>query len=1282
MTPSKTKSRRKRLFRLLLVTLAVLVISIAGLHIWFVNNARAVLKQIVSEKSHGKLKVELSKLSFDFFSNKLQIHEADLVSTDTVNMATSYHVKFRKLTLRIHSFWPLILERKLLLDSIKLHDPEIEVFQWRKDTVSIKPTKNDLSVSQEMGKLYNSMLDGLEAFGIRRIIINNAKLSMINKITPSQKPVIVSNIYLDIMRSDNAEHSRDEYIENEQNVVLRTTNQDIDLPSGRHRLSFKSFNLQLFQKRVELDSCTVTAFPNDSSRNSFKIFFNKLLLIGVDFNAMYRYNLIRADSVYCEKPFFDINIDQETRNAKTKKEKPNLEKMVREMTGDLDLAFVGVKDAGIHIDMIGSKKRSLFNSSRDNFEMRGFRINADSSRPVVVNRFDMLVRDYHLYNVDSSTAYTFDSIHFLNNKVVLNNFTVKTESGAGKIRDLRDFRVPHFELVGIDWFELVFGQNLKAQEAFLLNPVINFKKNTKAQRKKTNFFASLQTLDSLMTLDKIQIINGQVNMQFGAATSLVLENLNLSLHSNNLMKSTNREGLKRSVEFLSFNNGLVRIKDITARLNNIRFTGSDLLHADEVTVSSRSNRVKAQMNDVVIDNLIVDEKSERIRIDGLSWRKANIALKLLPAPPQKAGNSNIQLRNIIAGNTKLDISTGKATINTFLRTGKIASLVKQGSRAPSIQGLALSGSYLLVNSGSLSVKTGSYNLSDRNSFINDLQVEQLKPDDSISLKAPRLDFIPDINGILARDMHFNSIQIQSPVIRVHQWKRDTAVKRPGSMNLRIDAFTAYEPDIDIRNWKNDSLTRISIPFSENSSLKSSGIRVNEDGLSVSGLSLNTNVATLTKPNGEVVGVEKGKVDLSLSDIRLSQKEGSPTWSAKINELHLENPNSFALGKNKNKLSLERLSVGNLSLSSGYLANTSQLIRANVSAWLRSASGTYVDSNTTLKWYNAEYNYTRHSLSMDSFSYHPTQPRDSLIAHTPHQIDYITLKTGPLQLNDFNLEKYEKDSALIVNNMDVANPEMTIYRDKQPPFLTGIIKPLPVDVIRKISFPVSIERINIHDGFLSYTERHARTRAEGTLVLKRVNGAISNIRNQYLEPDDSMSLSLNAYVMDSAYIDLRVKESYVDTLGTFLMTLRMRPTTLAFLNPVLAPLSNVKITSGTIDSFQVRAIGHDRLAYGEMKMYYHNLRIQLVKGGDQNRSTLFTKVVSSLVNTFLVKKNNNGRTGLVYFERLRDRSFFNYIVKATFSGIATSIGVKKNRRYEKKYKKELKKRQLPDIEFLP
>jgi hypothetical protein len=1274
------RSVLRRFFRILLIVIAVHVVVIAGLHIWFVNNARGVLSQIVTDKSGGKLKLKLSKLSFDFISNKLQVREADLESTDTLTQPATYHVKFRKLTLRIHSFWPLILQKRLLLDSIKLHDPVIDVMLWRKDTASAF-ARDDLSVPREMGKLYNSMLDVLDGFGIRRIIINNASVSLINKMKPGSKPVAISNVYLDVIRTAGNTDTRDEFVADAQTVDLRTANQNIALPGGRHQLSFKTFTLQLFRRHIELDSCTITALPTSSSKSSYQIFFSKLLLIGVDFNAMYLHNLIRADSVYCENPSFDINLI--TTDTGNKKERPDPEKIVRELTGDLDLAFVGVKDAGININISGNKSRSLFNSNKDNFEMRGLRINSDSSVPVMVQQFDMLVRDYRLYNEDSSTAYSFDSITFKNNKIVLNNFSVTTNSGRYAQRSFRDYKIPYFELTGLDWYQLVFEENLKAREAVLYNPVINYTRNmSPVRRKKANLFASLQTIDDLVTLEKLNIINGKINMKMGSSL-LNFQDVNLSIYTNRLLKSTNKEGLRKAVDLFSFSTGFLKLKDITARLHNVRYTGTNLIHADRILIDSKSKRISGSINDVFIDNMLMDEEMETVVVDGLRWDKATVSLQSSASSNRDNKATRIHLKNISGNDTRFNLSNKGLSVSTIVDKMEVTSILKFGNQPLQTTGLFMSGHDFSLSNGPLKLHAGGYQIRDEQpSFLSQVSFERFLDSDSLKVESARIGFSANINELLAKDFHIKDLDAKGLIVKLQKWNSDTAAATASQdgPSVRIDKITANEPDIYISTSRNDSVTVFRIPSSSGSVIKASDLKLEGGNFLLGNLVVRTNAATLAKPTGEIMGVEKGNVDLELSDFKMSKKDNKPVWSGLINNFYLQNPNSLIFGKYKNKLVFNDVSIGNFRLSSDYLADFNQLVKFNISAWLRSKTGYYVDSTTTMKWFNADYNYVNRTLSLDSFAYFPTQQRDSVILKTPHQVDYITFHSGAIRFTDFNLEKYKQDSALFASTISIKNPLITIYRDKKPPFLSGIIKPLPVNLIRRISLPVSVSRVNLIDGNLVYTERNAKSRAEGTVSLTHLHGSISNIKNRGFEYNDSLGLTLRAYLMDSALLDLKVKESYTDTLGGFLMTLQMKPTSLTFLNPVLAPLSNVIITSGTIDSFHLRAIGKEHLALGEMNMYYHNLRIKLVKPGEPDNTTFKSRLATFLANALVIKKNNNGRTGLVYFERLRDRSFFNYLVKMTFSGMATSIGVKKNRKVRRQYEKELKNNNLPPIEW--
>ncbi len=123
-----------------------------------------------------------------------------------------------------------------------------------------------------------------------------------------------------------------------------------------------------------------------------------------------------------------------------------------------------------------------------------------------------------------------------------------------------------------------------------------------------------------------------------------------------------------------------------------------------------------------------------------------------------------------------------------------------------------------------------------------------------------------------------------------------------------------------------------------------------------------------------------------------------------------------------------------------------------------------------------------------------------------------------------------------------------------------------------------------------------------------------------------------------------------------------------MNPLLAPLSGVRFVYGNIDKFQMSAVGNENVAHGEMKLYYHDLRIQLLKNDGLQKTNFLKKVESDLVNFFFLKNKNESGTGLIYFKRLKDYSFFNYLNKIIFSGITTNISERKNRKFRKIYRK--------------
>jgi hypothetical protein len=264
--------------------------------------------------------------------------------------------------------------------------------------------------------------------------------------------------------------------------------------------------------------------------------------------------------------------------------------------------------------------------------------------------------------------------------------------------------------------------------------------------------------------------------------------------------------------------------------------------------------------------------------------------------------------------------------------------------------------------------------------------------------------------------------------------------------------------------------------------------------------------------------------------------------------------------------------------------------------------------------------------------------------------------------------YINGDSLFIQKATLSKPSIVVFRDKLPPFLAGIRKELFTEKIKKIKLPLFINQIDINDGIVDYTEKDGKTRLEGNLMLTHLNGTISNIANSDLKPRDSLSLAFTGHLLDNASFNLKLNQSYTDPLFGFNVALRIEPAALGFLNPLLAPLSSIKFTSGNIDKFEMNAAGNENSAHGSMKFYYHGLRIQLLKKGGSTKSTFIKPAESVFINTIL-RNNNKAGTGLIYFKRIKDRSFFNYINKIIFSGITTSVGAGKNSHYRKKIAKD-------------
>jgi hypothetical protein len=1268
----------KKLTKISAYILGGLVLLLVGFHFWFMHHAKDLLEDLVHEQSNGKLTLRIEKFKFNWFSRKMELQKAVFYSTDTATASTAYRFKVDRLKIQVKMILPVIMEKRFLIDSIHLLNPDITVTRLRsiRDTTAIEDTS--LSIPQEMGRIYHSIQDALEVLEVDRFQIDNGTFSLINKMDPDEKPIVISRLYfhLDNLHvADSTSSNSNKKILFSDNVALHTSNQNIIFPDGRHQLSFSNFRINIQNKLAEFDSCTIMASKGDSAKTSFRIFFDKLRMTNIDFDTLYHTEVIKADSVYCINPRFRLDVDLEKRTGPVKP--PKLNELIQQLTGNLQLAFVVVQNASFDINTIREGRLSSFTSDHNNFELQGLRIQQDAPRPLTVERFAMAIRNYENFLRDSAYAIQFDSVHINNSRISLNNFSYQESRKKGVINSLM---MPQFELQGLSWDELIFDQQLKAERVSLYRPVINYTVTSNNNRSQ-NVFEILSGIGSIIQLNDLDITDGQVNLFFPNQTKLQLDGATMSLSARDLVGSKRLSGIQRSIHELRFRKGRFISPGIEANLENVRFnTNMNGLKASTIQVKGEHDLL-INGQDITIGSMLLDDQFQLTTVRGISWKQADVRLSLFPSRGQAAGG--IRLQDINGNNTKFIATQGSKKIEVLLNSMKAQEFIHIKTEPVRLTGLVANGNNLKITDNGMNLLVKSLTLADHQaSTFNQLSYRNITDEDSMLVNIPSVSLVPDINAIINGKIMVDNIKISQPLVRLNLFRSSGAPAQKtniqpvflGSLLIQqptIEFFSTNEKGNAVLQWNGKD---------NNNSIAITNLKVNNDGgtknISADQLRFSMDHFQYTDAKGKTFDAKDGQLTARIDQLALQKNEGENwEWQGIISNLAAKNFVIDSLGKKKGTLRIASASLNDLSIGSSLLLNMRELVTQNERFNLKEVTGNYHDSEDQYNWYNAGYDKKTKSFSVDSFSYRPTLEQNAFIKAQRYQSDYIRARTGRIDIGPFDLQRFTRDTILDLGVIDLYNGYMTDFRDKRVPREPGSIGELPVNLLKKIPVKVLVDTLNIKDAHIEYEELNEKTQTGGKIIVSRLNGTATRIRNFNFSGSDSLYIRASAYLQDTLFTKLVVKESYVDSLSGFLMTVQMGPADLTVFNPVLLPLASAQLKSGQLDSMTMRVVGREYIAFGEMQMYYRNLKVRVTP---KDKRTFLSGLVTFLANT-LIRNENKKRIGTVFFERLRDRSAINYLVKITLSGISSSVGVKSNTKQLKKYDKQIKIKDLPPIE---
>ncbi len=1271
------KRLSKKFLQFTAFILGGILILMTAFHFWFINHAEQLVEDMVSSQSKGGLKLKVEKFKFNWFSYKMELRKANFYSTDT-SAATSYQFSVPRIKIRVKEIFPLVFEKKILIDSLHLLNPDIKVIRLRslKDTSANADTS--LSLPEEMGRIYNSIQDALKVLKVDRFQIDHGKFSLINKIRPEEPPVVITNInfHLDNLQVDTTQPAGRQKILFSDNVALHTSNQNILFPDGRHRLIFRNFRINILNRFVEFDSCTVIATKGDSASNSFQVFFDKLQMTNIDFTALYHNEIIKADSVYCINPRFRLDVDLGERTGPAKSP-PKLDELIRQLTGNMQLAFVIVENAAFDINTMRAGKPSSFTSDNNNFELQGLQIQKNGTKPLTVEKFVMAIRNYENFLRDSSYSIQFDSILINDNRISLSNFRYQELENNKVVNNLS---MPQFELQGLSWDELVFDQQLKAKKVTLYRPVINYTIVQKQYHTK-DIFQTLAGIGNFMQLENLNINDGQVNLFFKNDIQLKLEHADIAVLGKRLVDSRQLKNIQNSVTALYFKKGTFKMGELTANLSDVIFSGSphNYLHAGTLQVKNK-NELDINASDVSIRSMIINDDIRHTAISGINWNQADIKLFAFPQS-NKINSSVFLLKDIKGTNTNLVADDGKKRLSLFLQDIKADKLATSVGNNLHVSGLLAAGNNLTLTDSTRQLEIKRFRIADHQpSSFENIFYTSYSNSDSINAGIPKLEMTPDINGIIDGKINAEAVHITNPSVRIRLAKStgvENSVIENNWPETKIGKLSIEQPVLEFikatdkgtmkLNWKGNgnvfALTGLAITNRPSANF------------SIEKLQLSLHNFLYTTAKGRKINTGDGKLEMALNKLYLLRNDaGAWDWNGIINHLEAKQIVVDSLGKKAGKLKIENAQLNNLAISSANLLNLREILRNNTSFRLQHVTASYHTDENQFNWYNTGYDKTTRLFTTDSFSYRPATDQASFIANSTYQIDYLVAKTGAITMGPFDIDRYAKDSVLDMGVITIDNGFLTNFRDKRLPRKPGIVRLLPANLVKSIPVRILVDTLKLKNTHIEYEELNEKNGAAGKINVEKLNGRITHFRNYNLSGKDSLHINATAYLENKLFTKLNFKESYTDSLGGFTMIVKMDSADLTMLNPILKPLTSVELKSGRLDSMIMRVVGREALAFGEMKMIYSDLKVRAIVNEEKKRS--FMRGIITVFANSLVKNNNTKRTGTVFFERLRDRSAINYLVKITLSGVSSSIGIKKSDKLARKNKNHLINRQIP------
>jgi len=225
----------------------------------------------------------------------------------------------------------------------------------------------------------------------------------------------------------------------------------------------------------------------------------------------------------------------------------------------------------------------------------------------------------------------------------------------------------------------------------------------------------------------------------------------------------------------------------------------------------------------------------------------------------------------------------------------------------------------------------------------------------------------------------------------------------------------------------------------------------------------------------------------------------------------------------------------------------------------------------------------------------------------------------------------------------------------------------------------IDSLKTHDAEIHYKEIVEKAPNPGYIFFNQFNLTLYNLTNDptQLKIDSIARADLHAKIMGKTDLQLQLFLELQGKADNFWFTGHTGKIPFELLNPVTQNLVGINMEGGEGRLLIPKITGDSAHTSGKVVFLYKKLRVGLFNREKATSTTGITRGMANvLLNDIFIKSNNpvwlrKPKEGIVYFERVDEKSFVFYVWKSILSGMISTFGV--NNRGQRLEKRGLKQK---------